>query len=245
MNNISKSVLNKIKKGNIQPKSRLYFILIHLALWSAAIFSVILGGLAVAVILRHFLLTDWVIVRHISGGSWHSFVAVLPYLWFLLMGLTFFLAKYLLAHTKKAYKVKPIYITIASILLSVVVGSLFFATKLDVPVESGLQRHVRPYAALQQRREQLLVSPDRGVLAGKIIAIDMKEELMIIDLRGQQWTVDIRDAQIRRDVILEEGGMIGVIGKKESDNFFRAKEVRQFKRDVKRRQIQTGRMNRM
>ena len=235
MINISKSVLNKIKKGNIKPKTKLYFALIHIALWLAATLSVVLGGLAVAIILRQFLLTDWMILHRALGGSLPSFIPVLPYLWFLFMGLTFFFAKYLLTHTKKGYKFKPIHIIIASILLSIIIGSLFFAIKLDVPIERGLQNHVRPYAALQQSREKMLVAPDRGVLAGEIIKIDLEKEIMIIDLRNRKWIVDIRDAQIGRSVILKEGERIMIIGTKESDGLFKAKEVRLFKRDAMRR----------
>ncbi len=238
MTNLSKSVLDKIKKGNIKPKSRLYFVLIHVTLWSFAVLSVALGGLAIAVILRHFLLTDWMILRQASGGSLRSFVTILPYLWFLFMGLTFFFAKYLFAHTKNGYKFKPVYISIASVLLSVVVGSLFFTIKLDVPVETSLREHVRPYNTLQQHREKMFVAPDRGVLPGRIIKIDADNKIVIIDPKNNEWLIDISDALIKDGVNLKEGERVMVIGKKESNGLFSATEVRQFKkRDMRRKKM--------
>jgi len=218
----SDKILNKIKKDKVTPKPRWYFMLMHLFLGAAVFISIVLGSLAVAIVIRHFILTDWELAHQITGGRIKSVVVVLPYLWLSFIGLVMLIADRLFTHTKKGHRVKAWIVATGTVLISVVLGTAFYFVKLDQPVESVLRGHFELYKDWEIKKHEIFSSAEQGVLAGKIVKIDPEIEWMIVDFKGQEWLVDIQDASFKFDRSPELYMMVGITGEQIDENHFEA-----------------------
>lgn len=228
MKSLSHKILSKIRKEHITPKPKWYFVLIHTLLWSAVIISIVLGGLAFSIILRNFSTEDWIIARHFAGGHIRSFFVVLPYLWFILVILVLLLAKQLLTHTKKGYKIRPHLLTGATIALSFMMGALFYATNWDISLEHGLRSYFKPYEKFQEYRERRWVAPAKGVLAGTISQIDSENHMMVIDFHDQQWTIDTSETVYRNDFEPNIDDRVRMMGESQEEHQFKAERMSLF-----------------
>ncbi|PIZ74764.1 hypothetical protein COY07_00165 [Candidatus Peregrinibacteria bacterium CG_4_10_14_0_2_um_filter_43_11] len=225
---LSDKILAKIKEKKLTPKSRLHFIALHILVWTSVLVSIVLGGIAIAIILRHLLSADWELARRFSGGPVQSFFLLLPYIWFLFIGITLFSANLLFSHTKKGYRFHPVLVVGISIIISLVLGGVFYEVKLDNPIEDHLQKNIPPYAQWHENRRKMFVAPEKGVLAGRISKIIPAESLVIIDFKKAQWTVDIRTAEMELKMPLNVDMHVGVIGEKTGDYTFKAYQIRPF-----------------
>lgn len=225
MNKLSSKILRKIKKDKVTPKSRQYFMLMHTLLGTAILTSIIIGSLAVAIVIRHFTVTDWELARQFAGGHVQSFFMLMPYIWIIFIGLTIFLADMLFKHTKKGYKIKPWKLVAGSIAISIILGGLFYIVKADKPIEEGLRQNLRPYEQWGNRKNQMFAAPEKGVLAGEIIRINQTEEWIIVDFKDKKWFVDISDAMMRGELSFEVGMRVGMIGEMIDQDHFKAERI--------------------
>ena len=232
MSKFSNKIIDSIKKKEINPKPKWYFIIFNISLWTLVILATILGSMAFAIIIRHFTLTDWQLARHASRGPISSFLLVLPYIWFLLIGIIIVISEKLFIHTKKGYKIKPKYIALGSIGISLLGGIFLFITHVDVPFERGLRDHIPSYQSHMESRDRRFVSPDNGVLVGRITNINFKKSIIIIDFKESKWVVDISDANIRSDFNLTIGTVVGILGEKIDDSHFDADHIKPWRRGV-------------
>lgn len=232
MSKLSNRILDKIKKERVTPKSRHYFMLIHTLLGTAILTSVIVGGIAVAIVIRHFTVTDWELARKFAGGHVRSFFMLIPYIWIIFIGLTIFLADILFKQTKKGYRIAPWKIAIASIAISFVLGGIFFIANADKPVEESLRKNLRPYEQWENRRNEMFAAPEKGVLAGKIIEINSNEEWIIIDFKDKKWFVDISQAKTHGEASFEIGMQVGMMGKMIDKDHFEAKQIGPWKNGI-------------
>ncbi len=227
---LSDKILEKIKKENVTPKPRWYFVLMHFLLGMAVFISMVVGSLAVAIVIRNFNLTDWELAHQITGGRIKSVVVVLPYLWLAFIGLVILIADRLFIHTKKGHRVKPWIIAMGTILGSIVLGTGFYYSKLDQPIENILREHVQIYKEWEIKKHEIFASPDHGVLAGKIIKIDPKNEWLIVDFKGKEWFINIQNAELKFKGEPELYMMVGIMGEKIDDSHFEAHHIRLWKK---------------
>lgn len=227
MTKLTKNILEKIKKEQIKPKPKWYFILMHILLWTSVVISIFLGAMATAIILRHSLSADWTLMNRLAGGNVKAFIMILPYFWFAFIALILFLASKLFCHTKKGYRIKPWIVTTGSIMISIVFGIVFYISHLDEPFEGRLRQHLPYYEQRQENIKQRLVNPEKGVLAGKIIQITPQTKLIIIDFKKMEWEVDIRHANHGP---LKEQMHVGMIGQPVGNFVFKAHIIKPLKR---------------
>lgn len=225
MNNLSNKILEKIKTENVRPKPRWYFILMHTLIALAIIFSIVIGSLAVAIIIRHFAWTDWELARQYTGGHIRSFFLLLPYLWVVFIILAIFLADHLFKHTKKGHRIKPWIMIIASVLLSTNFGYIFYLAKLDRPIEATLKTNMPYYEVMEKQRNKLFAAPELGILAGEIKAINSANEWVVLDFRNHEWVVYTGDARFKNSFEPAPGIQIGMMGKVTEKDYFKAKVI--------------------
>lgn len=235
MSSLSKKILNKIHKEHIKPKPRWYFVLMHTLLWASVVATVLLGSLSVAIVLRHLLETDWMIVHRVISGKLGGFLVMLPYLWFLFIALVIFFANKLFIHTKSGYKFKPSVVVAVSVLISIIFGGLFYLTQSDTGFEQGLRRHMVPYARWGQFRERIFVAPHKGVLVGTVAEINSEVMIIIVDFRDDAWTVDISEATKAPEVKITVNERMGFLGEQTDVFTFKASEIRKFFRKSERK----------
>jgi hypothetical protein len=229
MTKLSNKILDKIKKEKMTPKPRWYFLLMHTLLGTAILTSIFIGGIAVAIVIRQLTMTDWELARLSAGGHIRSFFMIIPYIWIIFIGLTILLAEVLLKHTKKGYRIESWKLATASIVLSLFFGGLFFITNADRPIKEGLKEHIPPIERWENKRNEIFVAPERGVLAGEIIEISHDLEWIIIDFEGRQWFIDISEAKMRQEIPFEPGMFVGMKGEMIDEEHFFAVWVAPFK----------------
>jgi len=230
MTKLSNKILEKIKKEKVIPKSRWYFILMHTLLGTAILTSIIIGGIAVAIVIRHLTITDWEFTHQFTGGHIRSFFLIIPYVWIVFIGLTIFLADILFKHTKKGHRIELWKLVASSIAISMVLGGIFYISKADKPIEAGLRNNLRPYEQWENMRNQVFAAPERGILAGEIIHISSDKEWIIVDFKNKKWFVDISNAMMRGGLPFEVGIQIGMMGKVIDEDHFRAERIGPWKR---------------
>lgn len=208
-------------------------MLMHTLLGTAILTSIIIGSLAVAIVIRHFAVTDWELTRQFAGGHVRSFFLIIPYIWIIFIGLTIFLADLLFKHTKKGHRVKPWKLVAASVVLSIILGGLFYIVKADKPIEEGLRQNLRPYEQWENRRNQIFAAPEQGVLAGEIIEVNSDEEWIIIDFKERKWFVDVSETESPLRISFEVGMRIGMIGEMLDQDHFKAKRIGPWKKGMR------------
>ena len=233
MSKLSSKILDKIKKEKVTPKPRWYFVLMHTLLGTAVLSSIFFGGIAVAIVIRHFMLTDWEMARQFAGGSIRSFIMLVPYIWIIFIGITILLADLLFKHTKKGYKLQPWKLVAGSIAISLILGGLFYVTKADKPIEEGLRNNLPPYQQWQIRKSQIFIAPEKGVLAGTISKINSEDKWIVIDFKDRQWFVDISKAQKPMRLKFEIGMDVGMIGEAIEEDLFKAFRIAPWKKEMR------------
>lgn len=228
MTKLSKTILDKIKRGKIKPIPRWQFVLMHFLLWFAYILAIVFGALAFSVIFRLIKGVEWEMIRHAKGAI-YGFLFVLPYLWLIILGVVLFLAGKLFEKTKKGYRLKHIIVVLSSVAISLVLGMVLYFVGVGHSVENSLTEKIGPYAEWRENRDRFLVAPDDGVLAGKVVDIKPEEKLMIIDFMGTKWNVDISEAISKNDFQPKVGRPVGLLGEKISDDEFRAYRIMPFR----------------
>jgi len=226
MKDFSKNILGKIKTEKIKPISKWNFIFKKSFIWSMFGFSVVLGGFAFGSILTQISTTEWEIRHQVTKSLMHFLFLTLPYFWIVFMLGFSALAYYYLRHTSKGYKYSTLLIINSSLLISVLFGTILFATGISEKMEDTFQEHSPFYREILDQRTHLWKSPDKGLLAGKILMMINKDQIKIEDLQGKIWTVDISNAIIKKEVPLAENIIIKIIGQKNKGFFFIAKEIR-------------------
>lgn len=241
MSNVSKSVVDKIKKEDVKPKPKWWFVIMHAAMWMLMVLAVFVGSMAVGVLIHEFVGTDWTQVHRLGRGMLPGFVLVLPYLWFGILGLMLLVSYYLFAHTKKGYRFHPLLIMGAAVLISVLLGMGLYISRTSERFEQVMIERIPQYAEYQREREQMWVAPDRGVLAG--IIVDEREGVLLVlnDVKGQEWRVDISGARYR-DGQVAVGRTVMAVGEKVGAYEFTASEVRPFQPRVLR-ELRTSKKN--
>ena len=70
------------------------------------------------------------------------------------------------------------------------------------------------------------MSPDQGLLAGKIESILSPQEIELIDLQGNRWRIDVSDAFWRGRLEPKSGLEIKIMGEEKGPGEFTAREIR-------------------
>ncbi len=231
MTKLSQNILKKIKDAHIKPRPKWQFIAMHATLWIIVVISIIFGSLATSVIFRILSGTDWEVARMAGKNPIHSFALILPYVWFVFLGLIILVGSKLFSKTKAGYRHKPIFIVLTSVLISLIIGIGLYLAGVGNIVQKKLITNVGPYADWQQTRNQIMSAPERGVLVGKIIKINPQKQLMVVDFKSQKWTVNISNTKFKNSIKPRIHVVVGVLGQKTGQDTFQANRIVPWKRE--------------
>ncbi len=221
MSNISKCILDKIKKECIKPTPKWVFLLKNSVIWGIFAVSILLGSIAVSIIMFEVKDVDWAIYHQSNHGLAEFIVLAIPYFWVLLMGAFLYLAYHYFFHTKTGYRYSVFGIFGLSLLASGLIGSAFYATGFSERMEELFVK-IPHYEALHYGKRFLWHRPDHGFLAGTILQVDDGTVLILQDLSSHPWWVDILKAKIRQDMMLQEGLRVKMIGEMMDEGHFKA-----------------------
>jgi hypothetical protein len=230
MGTISDKVLNKIREEKITPAPKWKFLLKDSIVWIAFLGSVLVGGLAFCVVLTVAIDNDWDIYRQAGHGFFEYILLSLPYFWILLLVAFVGIAFYNFKHTKNGYRCRTFLIFASSIAGSAALGLAFhYYFGLGEKIDGAFFRSVPLYENIGCqccRKKALWSQPQKGLLGGKIQELESVDKFLLEDFSGGPWRVEGENVVWRGNLVPQTGILIKIIGNKEDEYFFRAREIR-------------------
>lgn len=226
MTELSKKILQKIEQENIRPYPKQYFWFKRSVVWALFGLSVLLGAVSSGLIIYHLGHVEWDLYPHFNQNFGKFLLMTVPYFWIVfLIGFAFLIYHYF-RRTERGYRYSVLFVISMSLILSITGGFVLYG--LDVPqkLDTFLENEVPFYEGLHKRKKEIWVSPQKGLLAGKIIRLLPGQEIQLEDFNGKMWKVDVSQTVWRGRITAQKGMEIKIIGQMVKDGSFKAKEIR-------------------
>ena len=226
---LSKSVLNKIKKEHIKPKPKWEFLLKNYIFWGAFGLCVVIGGLAASMMIFKLTINDWGIHRQLGVSFIRFFFRSVPYFWLIILGVFILVADYNFKHTKKGYRYKLPLIVISTVLASIILGFAFFGAGVAKRMDAKALETLPFYKEMTlDKKIETWSQIEKGLVGGEIIKIE-EDKIELKGLKGKIWEINtemVPDFMLEE---LEEGMIIGGMGKKGEKGTFDAEKIKPWK----------------
>lgn len=227
MSDISKKTLEKIKKEHMNPRPRWIFLTRHYFFWTMFVLTTLMGSIAFGMILYIIMELDWDIYDYLGLNLTQSIFISLPYLWILILFFFLFITYYNFIHTRTGYRYRFLIIFLLSLSISALLGFAFLQYGGINALERELNQKIPVYHHLIYTCENQWMHPEKGLLTGTVLEVIAKDKrIHLQDCTGQEWEINIEQAFIRGHTSLSEGIKIKIIGQKNSETHFQAKEIR-------------------
>ncbi len=223
---LSQSVLDQIKKDHICPRPRWHYMLKDGIFWFIFFASVLLGSIGIAVIIYAFFDTDFDLLSYVPTNRMGHFLQMIPIYWIGLFTIFAGLAVWGAQHTKKGYRYSVLWILVINLMISSVFGGMIYFSGGSERMERIFSRGMPFYKHFKDRREHLWKKVGEGLLGGEIIELRENKILLLNDLDQKEWEVDYAAVKFRRPIELKTGMRVRMLGKKLSDNRFKAERIR-------------------
>nr|WP_320015386.1 hypothetical protein [uncultured Desulfobacter sp.] len=226
MTDISKKILQRIKQDNIRPYPKCCFLFKRSIIWTFFSFSVLFGSIATGIALFQLKHAEWDLYQHLRHSLLEFILLTIPCFWLVFMaGFTGF-AYYYFRHTEQGYRYNTLWIVSGSIILSIIGGGLCSLTPAPERIETIFQDKVPFYKALEEYKHKVWMSPEHGLLAGKINKVISEQKIQIEDLAGNNVLIDITHATWKGGLTPVENLKIKIICHRENKSLFIADEIR-------------------
>ena len=226
MSDASKKILQKIDKEKIQPYSKKHFLIKKSIVWTVFSISILLGIVASSIVIFQLTHTEWDLYRHLNYSPSEFIILAIPYFWLLFLLLFIGLAIYNFRRSERGYRFNTFLLIFLSTILSVVGGGLLYQTGFSAKLENIFQENIPLYEKVIPYGFRMWEFPESGLLAGEITQIKSQQEILITDLQGTLWRVDISQTIWRGRLMPSIGLRIKIIGKMIDKNHFVAHEIR-------------------
>lgn len=223
----SQKLIDEITSKKIKPSPRWHFVFENYIFWSVFFVFIFFGSIAFSIILYATTESDFDLLSF-TGSKVEFLFSILPLLWVLFLGIFSIISIFGIRHTKTGYRYSFLKILSANILLSVLLGSLFFYTGGAKKMEQIFADNIPVYKSFEERRISRWSNPENGFLSGVILENKNKELILIKDFSGNHWEVDIQETFICSNLYLNKGDKIKIIGKILENNIFIAQEIRKW-----------------
>jgi hypothetical protein len=222
--NFDQELIAKISREKIAPKPRWHFLLKDYVVWVSGGLALLVGAASVSVMIYLFKYSNFALhaASHKSFGE--SFLLTLPYFWLIFLGLFVFIVYYNFKHTKKGYFYSLPLVIFASIIVSLLLGLLFYSFGLGKTIDDVLGKQVPFYGKVFNRQLDFWFAPEEGRLTGVVVNTDDDAVFYLLDPAGEGWQVftetDSRFPGVR------VGLPISAVGRAADGNKFYAEMVR-------------------
>ena len=198
-NKIKESVLERLEREGITPRSRLYWLSYEYAFWGAWLLSVVLGAVALAVLSFTSLYIGYSLYEATHQSFLTFFFDTLPYLWFLAFAGLTIVAYFNLRNTKRGYKY-PLYLVVGSSFGFSVVGAVVLhSLGAGFYLDHYMGQHLKSYQSRAEFEAQMWQNPLEGRLLGvlKAPSDDDLKQVLFTDVNNEDWDVTITELRTR------------------------------------------------
>lgn len=209
------SVLERLEKDRVCPRSRLFFQFQEIVVWVLWVLSVVVGALAIAVSLFVFTYYQYALYEATHDNFFTFLVDVLPYLWIVIFGLMVLAASYNLRHTKHGYRYPVWSILLSSVVMSVVGGFTLQYFGFGYEIDESLGHWVPAYRSQEKYEHQLWQQPQAGRLFGRQVLSTLAPTTTIIfeDNQGTRWQMRVTELDDDDLALLATAKPVRLIGK--------------------------------
>ena len=223
---IGEKALQTIKQKKISPRSKWQCLLYNKMAWGLSFAFVIIGSLAFSVVIYMVKNNDWDMYSHLNDSLIEFIIITLPYFWIVLLILLVYLAFFSSKFTEQGYRYKLITLLSVGLLINMVLGVIFYSIGFGRIIDSYLENKVQAYHYMFINKARMWTQPEKGLLAGFIISVN-KDQLTIKDYKNNSWNIELNENVIIKGRIkIDVGLRINIIGEKQDNNNFLAKEIR-------------------
>lgn len=227
MQNLIKETVEKIKKQHVVPEPRWKYSAKKYGSWTIFGMIIFFGAVSFAIAFDMLWQLDWDLYRFVHQSAILYSLSLLPYFWIIFIGIFFGLAFVDLRKTETGYRYDWLKMSLASVGGIILLGAFFSLVGLGEKAQSLLAKDVPYYGQhLMMTKEKQWMQPEKGFLAGKLIAISVNR-WEIRDLNEQVWQVDLDEkTTLKPAVVIAKGETVKIIGTKKDSNNFQAIEIR-------------------
>ncbi len=186
---IAENVIEKIKKQEIRPKSKWFFVLKNILFWFLFFISILLGGLSFSFVLYILFLNDTLVSFYLANNK--NVFIVIPYLWFFSFSFFIIFADYILKNTKKGYKYSLLNLIVITLLITLFLGFVLVIFGFTEKVDRVFLQHsylYRKYGNAHYSQND----PAKGIFIGKFIYDQQDKNLFFKDIDNNLYEVLLR-----------------------------------------------------
>lgn len=224
MAKISKKVLEKIKKEDIKPIGKLSFILKDSFILILFFLNILFGSIGLAISIYLFRMSDIFDLILSVNDFIQILIISIPVIWVLITLLFIFVSYLNFRYSKGGYRFSFIKIFLINLLIILVLGISIDSFGLSERLNRVFSNNIPMYQVSVDPRYEVWNRPEEGYLAGEIREINVGG-ILIEDLSGNSWNIDISDANIRRMVNMQKGEKIKIRGSVVDNNTFKALDI--------------------
>jgi hypothetical protein len=225
MKKLADNILNKIDQEKIKPIPKWEFLLKDSVIWGTFVVSVMFGSIGSAITM--FLLVNSEVLSDFSLASsfFQWIILSIPVVWIVITLIFVLISIYNFKHTDEGYRYSVFSIFAVSLVVSILIGSIFYFFGLSERLNNWFGQSIPYYTSMMDTRSTVWTRPEEGYLSGTIIAVDTKT-IRIVDYTNTEWVINYEKADIKRSVELSVGTEIKIIGSIDSGYTFTATEIR-------------------
>jgi len=187
--NFTDKLIAEIREKKIEPKPRWRFLLKNYTFYTVGVLSLLIGSLAMAVMIYLAKFNDLSIHTQIEKTFLEFLLLNLPYFWLLFLAFFIFIIYYNLKHTSKGYRYSPFLLVAVSVILSIILGVIFFFAGFGEKIDDVLGRRAPFYGHVLNRQVDFWSQPDEGRLAGIIVDSNQKGFFILLDRDLKEWKI--------------------------------------------------------
>lgn len=218
-------VIETIGKHGITPRPRWQFLLKSGVLWSCVACSMLLGGVAFAIIIFTFIDHDATTRAYLHGTVFEYALETIPYFWLMTLVLLIGITQYAVRQTAFGYRYTTWRIVSFALFGSVVFGIALQATETAERIQDFLTGRNPYYDARVDSSEDEWLHPEKGLLGGTVITLASPDEFYLLDFQGKTWLVDFSRVEQLGEGFTVSGSKVKIIGSPEDISTFRATKV--------------------
>jgi len=186
---LSDQILEKIDARKITPLPRWRFLLLRVSFWILAVFSVIIGSLAIGamffILIDFYLNGFWTVSHEVT-----ELLLIVPYVWVIVFILFIIISQISVRHIGKGYRYRLLTIVSTNIILSVIFGSILTYAGVGKMVHQYLN-NIPLYSSAIYDSKDAWDRPVIGRLSGIVVSVVDGNNFSIMDWNKHIWGVSL------------------------------------------------------
>lgn len=219
----SASILKKIRAKNITPRERSYFFaktILHVLLGIAFL---ALGMISVALVwhlIQNFAFVEFILDRPqvLIKLFWFG----VPLFWIFLSIVLWIVTEQVVRRTDRAYRIPFWGIGIMVFFVQILGGITLEQSRIGEKTDLMFEKRIEWYQGAERMNDRIERMQERGFLVGIIFDVPSERFILLQDVTGKKWEVELSPERRMPPLELKTGIKLGMMGEITGENSFRA-----------------------